>query len=609
MIDLMTLQKAWALLDEREIRNAWLTLSVMVISALSSALMVSSIMPFLSVLADPNRIDTVPALAWAYETFAFESDYAFLVGLGVFSFVVILTTNSIQILRTWVVARYVLMRTHTISHRLLKAYLRQPYAFFLGRHSGDMNTRVLAEATAAVRMFLQPAAEMIAACLTIIALITFLIWVEPTVATVALSLLGGIYAVVFMFNRRVLKRLGDKRVKANQERFLIANEALSGIKDIKVLGREKSYAARFGDPSEQMARTQIAVRVISQVPQFALQAIAFGGLILLCLALLDAEQVNTNSIAPLGDVLPVLGAFAFAGQRLMPELGRVYGALAAMQTGAAAVNVIYDDLLQKAQNDDCWPTAPTALGLRERLDLDGVSYRYPNAERHGLNDISLSIRVGQKIGIVGITGAGKTTLADVILGLLDPTSGQILVDGTPVTPSNLRAWQRSVGYVPQDIFLTGSSIKENIAFGVDCFEIDLARVEQAALAAQLDEFIRSDLPNGYDTAIGERGVRLSGGQRQRIGIARALYHDADLIVFDEATSALDNLTESEVMAAVDALPGDKTVLMIAHRLSTVRRCDRIVVLEKGRVVGCDNWDALMNTNETFQRIAKMSEAA
>lgn len=596
-------------MDERELRNAWLTLGILVISAFSSVLMVGSVMPFLAVLADQNRIYTVPALAWAYETFEFESEYAFLVGLGVFSSVIILAANSIQVLRTWFVARYTLNLTHTISHRLLKAYLRQPYAFFLGRHSGDMSTRILAESSAAVWTFIQPAVEMVAAFLSIIALITFLIFVEPLVATVALSLLGGIYAVIFMFNSRIFKRLGKKRVKANQERFRIANEALSGIKDIKLLGREKAYETRFGDPSQQMARTQIAMQVMSQVPQYALQAVAFGGLILLCLALLDAEQVTTNSSAPLGDVLPVLGAFALAGQRLMPELGKVYRALAAMQTGAAAVNVVYDDLLQKAQNDVYWSTSPTPLRLRERYDLEGVCYHYQRAERPGLNDISLTIRAGEKIGIVGSTGAGKTTLADVILGLLDPTSGQILVDRTPLTRSNRRAWQRSVGYVPQDIFLTDSSIKENIAFGVDCSEIDQTRVENAAAAAQLNKFIKSDLPNGYDTTIGERGVLLSGGQRQRIGIARALYHEADLIVFDEATSALDNLTESEVIAAVDALPGDKTVMMIAHRLSTVRHCDRIVVLENGWIVGCDSWDVLVNTNEAFQRIAKLSETA
>ena len=238
-----------------------------------------------------------------------------------------------------------------------------------------------------------------------------------------------------------------------------------------------------------------------------------------------------------------------------------------------------------------------------------VSYRYPNAELAGLTGVTLDFKAGERIGIVGSTGAGKTTLADLVLGLLQPSKGLIVADGTPITEANLRAWQQSVGYVPQDIFLTDASISENIALGEPPQEIDEARVRRAAEIARIDAFILEELPDGYATTIGERGVRLSGGQRQRIGIARALYHDADLIVFDEATSALDNLTEREVMTAIDALPGDKTVLMIAHRLSTVKHCDRIVVLDKGRVVDCDTWDWLMANSATFQSIAQPHDAA
>jgi ABC-type multidrug transport system fused ATPase/permease subunit len=221
--------------------------------------------------------------------------------------------------------------------------------------------------------------------------------------------------------------------------------------------------------------------------------------------------------------------------------------------------------------------------------------------------VSLSIRSGEKIGVVGSTGAGKTTLADVILGLLEPDQGRLIVDETVIKSGNVRAWMQSVGYVPQDIFLTDASVLENIALGVIPEAIDIERIRKAARIAQIDQFICDELPEGYQTHVGERGVRLSGGQRQRIGIARALYHDADLIVFDEATSALDNLTEAEVMNAIDALSGDKTVLIIAHRLSTVKRCDRIIVLDKGSVVGCDSWDVLMATNVTFQRFANQGE--
>jgi ABC-type multidrug transport system fused ATPase/permease subunit len=273
------------------------------------------------------------------------------------------------------------------------------------------------------------------------------------------------------------------------------------------------------------------------------------------------------------------------------------------------VDAVYADLVLSRRQAALPDTPPKGLGLTQTLTLNGVFYSYPNATQIGLRDISLSIRAGEKIGIVGTTGAGKTTLADVILGLLVPDQGSMRVDGKLIDDTNTRAWMRSVGYVPQDIFLTDAPVAENIALGLSPGEIDTDRLHSAARIARIHQFITEDLPDGYQTTVGERGVRLSGGQRQRIGIARALYHDADLIVFDEATSALDNLTEQDVMDAIDAMPGDKTVLMIAHRLSTVRRCDRIIVLDRGQLVGCDSWDALMQDNPAFQRIARLGMAA
>ena len=607
MIDLGAIKKVWSLLDDREQRNAWIVLGVAILGALSAVFMVSSILPFLAALANPSVIHDTAALAWVYNWFGFTSDYHFLIGLGLASFAVILAANGIQIFKTWVIARYTLMRTHALSYRLMLAYLRQPYEFFLNRHSGEMVTRILAEAGTVVQQYLRPLADAIAAGLTVLALLAFLIWIEPVIAIVALTLLGGAYGLIFAFSRRILNRLGKERVVVNSARFRVANEALGGIKDIKLLGREGAYAGRYENPSRRMARLGLITQVISQLPQYALQTVAFGGIILLCIVLLDPQGLADGSA--LGSILPTLGVFALAGQRLMPELGKLYRALATLQTGAAAVDVVHDDLVKNTSGGVLPAVAPRGLGLKDALALEAVSYRYPNAEGPGVCNVSLSIKAGEKIGIVGSTGAGKTTLADLILGLLSPEQGQLRADGVVVTEENLRAWQQSVGYVPQDIFLIDASVSENIALGLARSEIDQDRVEIAARIAQLDTFIREDLPKGYDTHVGERGVRLSGGQRQRIGIARALYHDADLIVFDEATSALDNLTEAEVMSAIEALPGDKTVLMIAHRLSTVKRCDRIIVLDRGQMVGCDSWDALMAENAAFRKIAKLGEAA
>ena len=605
MIDLSTWKKAWALLETRERRNAWIVLAIIIAGGLSSALMVGSVLPFLSVLAQPRNIETTPALNWAYNTFGFTSDYTFLVALGLTSLVVIVIASAIQLVKTWAVARFAMMRIHSLSSRLMASYLRQPYEFFLNRHSGDMGTRILTETQQLVNQFLQPAAEVVASIFTIIAIIALLLWAEPLVAVLSFAVLGGVYSLTFWLSHQSLERLGAVRAQANSARFRIANEALGGIKDLKLLGRERDYLARYDAPSYKMARAVTTIQLISVMPKFVLEGIAFGGIILLCLILMDPQ--NLTSGAGLESIFPILGLFAFAGQRLMPELSKLYQSLAQIQASSAAVDIVYRDLMLQEDVAELPKTQPVGLGLRQQLNLEAVSYHYPDASHAGVREITLTIAAGEKIGIVGSTGAGKTTLADLILGLLNPTSGRLVIDGVPVTQNNLRAWQQSVGYVPQDIFLTDASLSENIALGVPPKDIDQDRVVEAAQIAQIDQFITSDLPEGYETSIGERGVRLSGGQRQRIGIARALYHDADLIVFDEATSALDNLTEREVMSAIDALPDEKTVLMIAHRLSTVQDCDRIIVMEGGRIVGFDTWDTLITENFAFQRITKPSK--
>jgi ABC-type multidrug transport system fused ATPase/permease subunit len=601
MIDGKTLRMAWALLDARERRRAWLVLAVVILSALSAAFMVGSVLPFLTVLAQPERIREVPALAWAYEMGGFESDYWFLVALGVASALVILTASLLQILRVWVLTRFAMMRMHSISHRLLSRYLRQPYEFFLDRHSGTMGTKILAEAQQAVVQFLSPAADVVASSLTVLAIVGLLLWVDAAVALSAFAVFGGIYVGAFLLTRRGVDRLGRVRAAANQARYRIVGEAFGGTKDIKLLGREGTYVDRYAIPSERMVRAESRSAVLQQTPHYVMQAVAFCGVILLSLVLLDPAGLESGEA--LGGLLPILGLLAFAGQRMMPELSRVYQGLVRLRYGAAAVEAVYQDLVALPQGDELPRHPPAPIGLRASLTLEDVSYRYPQAEVAGLHGVSMTVQAGEKIGIVGTTGAGKTTFADIVLGLLRPASGRLVVDGTPIDAARLRAWQRSVGYVPQDIFLTDASIAENIALGVPPEEIDQARVEEAARIARIDDFVRCDLPEGYATSVGERGVRLSGGQRQRVGIARALYHDADLIVFDEATSALDNLTEREVMAAIESLPGDKTILMIAHRLSTVRVCDRIVVLDRGRIADLGSWDELMERSDVFRSIA------
>ncbi|WP_412507440.1 ABC transporter ATP-binding protein [Roseovarius sp. SYSU LYC5161] len=607
MIDLSVWKKGGELLDATEKREALGVFFLVVLVALAAALMVASIMPFLSVLGDPSRIENVLALKWCYQAFGFNSTFSFLIALGVGALVVIISATLLQVLRSYVLSRFAMMRIHSLSYKLLSSYLRQPYEFFIDHHSGEMGTQILSESQQVVTQFFLPAANIVASAFSIIAITGLLLWVNWAVTLACLVVLGTVYGGIFLFSKRILTQLGEVRLQANKGRYRIATEALGGVKDIKLLGREKSYLERFEKPSREMAWTQVGAQVVGEAPSFVLQGLAFGGMVVLALVLLDPEGIESGQA--LGGVLPLLGVFAFAGQRLIPELQRVYQGLTQLQYGRPAVEALHNDLVTLNIGSSLLATPPVAMGMSANITLETVSYSYPNADRPGLAGVSFSIRAGEKIGVVGSTGAGKTTLADLLLGLIEPTIGAIRVDGQRLGPENLRAWQQTVGYVPQDIFLIDASVTENIALGMAPEEVDIDRLSRAARIANIDAFVMNDLPQGYDTIVGERGVRLSGGQRQRIGIARALYHDADLIVLDEATSALDNLTEREVMAAIDALPEEKAVVMIAHRLSTVQRCDRIVVMEEGRVVGCDTWEALLAENTVFQRIARTYDAA
>ncbi len=593
-------RQGWQLLDPKERREAFWVLFIILLSAVMSAAMIASILPFLSVLADPVKVQSDPILSLLYRYGGFDSTYGFLVGLGMLSLSIIFLASGMQILRTFAVSRFSMMRVHSLSVKLLGMYLRQPYAYFLNKHTGEMSTLVLSECQQIVIYFFRPLANVIASIFSVIAITILLLFVNVWVTVISFSVLAILYGGIFVLSRRELARRGDERVEMNTARFRLANEAISGIKDIKLIGKEQAYHARFEQPSRDMAKSQVVSAVLGEVPSYVLQGLAFGGMIVFCLLLLNPEGTEDGNA--LSEILPLLGVFAFAGQRLIPELQRLYVGVTQLQFGKAAVSALYKEWIG-ANTDTGWPSnVATPMGLKKDLKLSSLCYTYPKAEATGLSDISITITAGERIGIVGTSGAGKSTLADILLGLLTPTSGSFNVDGVAIDAGNIHSWQRSVGYVPQDVFLVDASVAENVALGCELDKIDMDRVRVACRIAQIASFIETDLPGGYLAPVGERGVRMSGGQKQRIGIARALYYNADILVFDEATSALDTATEIEVMQAIKALPGDKTIILIAHRLSTVRDCDRIIVLDKGSVAGAGTWQELATSNPIFQTL-------
>ena len=596
-----TTRKAVALLTPAERRSGALVVAIGILAAITSAGMVGSVLPFLTVLSDPDSISEIGALNRAYTVLGYTSARDFLVGLGVFSVLAIVFSSAVQMLKTFAVARFTSALVQSLSCRLLERYLGQPYEFFIDRHSGELSATLLDEASELVRQFFRPAEEFVSALLTTFAVIAVLAWIDARTAFLAVALIGGAYGASFAVVRRQIRRIGKERAAANRIRYQAASEALQGIKDVKVLGRERAFLDRFNAPSNTIRQATTRVRVLSEMPRHVIHAAVFTAIVALCLALIPQGELRTGTA--LAEILPILGVFALGGQRLMPELQRLYAALTSLQYAAAAVDRVSADLSDLPAPEP-EPDSPTErLPLKHSLELENVTYRYARSKDAGVFGITARIQRAERIGIVGVSGAGKTTLADIVLGLLTPTSGAMRADGVTIDAGNRRAWQKSVGYVPQDIFLAQGSVAENIAFGLAAQDIDRSLVRDCAIAAQLHDFVSTALPNGYDTDIGERGIRLSGGQRQRIGIARALYRDADLIVFDEATSALDSLTEAEVMQALQALEGRKTILIIAHRLSTLDLCDRILVLRDGLAVGMGTHAELLATCAPFRELA------
>jgi ATP-binding cassette, subfamily B, bacterial PglK len=586
------------LLSPRERLQACGVFALMVVMALLQVAGIASILPFLALVADPNVIERNAVLSWLYHGLGFTSETRFLVFVGFSVLAVFTTSNLSAMLTSYAIMRFSWGRSYALSLRLLTHYLRMPYVFFLGRNSSELANKVLAEIREIIGGIIIPAMQTLAHLLAAIAIVTLLVVVDPLLAALSAIVLGGSYLLIYKLARQKLAEIGRKRLKANEERYRTTAEGLAGIKEIKILGREAVFLDRYAKAANIYVRMNVMSGMISRLPHYLVEILAFGGLLMIALYLLI---VRGN----LREMIPLLGLYAFASFRLMPAIREIYSGVAQIRSSLAPLDHIHGDLQQ--------PTAPEArvdrrgierLPLRRELVLEHVTFGYPTSHEPVLRDLTVTIRANTWVAFVGATGSGKTTTVDLILGLLRPDRGRLLVDGTPLTDDRLAHWQKNIGYVPQQIYLSDDTIAHNIAFGVPPREVDYQAVERAAQIANIHDFVVVELSDGYRTVVGERGVRLSGGQRQRIGIARAVYHDPDVLVMDEATSALDNITEQCVLEAVERMAGCKTLILIAHRLSTVRKSDEIFLLDKGRLVARGSYDDLLHTSPQFQAMAR-----
>ena len=598
------IRKLLRLFTKRERRQLALLTFAMLIMAFMEVVGVGAIGPFMRVAADPSVVERTPVLLWLYNLLGISDMRYFIVVLGIIFFLVILGTNGFTTVVMYYLFRWSDMRSYTLGRRLLSQYLYQPYSYFLDHNTSELSKNILAEVGQVLRQAIRPGMELMTRGMVAAAILLFLVISSPQVALIVTLVLGGTYAVVFGLIRNRLTRIGTKIRQLNRERFKVSGEAFGAIKDVKILGKEPVFEEQFAKASKNFAWQHARRQIITGLPHYIIEAVALGLVVLLVVVMI----VRGGDFA---EVIPVISVYAFAGYRLMPALRVIFKNAGSLRSSGPIVQALYDDLTIGA--DTVEESRVAALKLSKKIErlpfvneihLKDVHFSYPTSAEPVLKDINLTIRKNSTIGFIGPTGCGKTTLVDIILGLLK-AEGTLSSDNTVISDKNVRNWQLNFGYVPQQIFLADDTVTRNIAFGVHATDINQEAVEKAARIAHLDEFVRTEMPQGYETLVGERGVRLSGGQRQRIGIARALYHDPDILVLDEATSALDNLTEAAVMDAINELMGAKTIIMIAHRLSTVQKADTIFLLEKGKIIAEGSYAELMKKSEAFRKMAKV----
>jgi ATP-binding cassette, subfamily B, bacterial PglK len=565
-------QKLWSMLVPAQRRFLVLLLGLMLVGMMLETLGIGAVIPILSLMAKNNPVEKYPVLAPWLDLLGNPS-HEQLVVIAMLALVGVYTVKVLfLIFLTWMQARFAYGIKSDFSLRLFTGYLRQPYTFHLQRNSAELlrNTmNQVGEMTGAISSGMLIVTESLV-CLGVL---TLMLIVEPESALLVTSILGLVSWAGYRFTRGHVKRWGEGYQGYETLRFQYLREGLGAAKDVKLLGREKNFIDQYqfnNLGSAKMSRYNIT---LAALPRLWLELMGITGIATIVILMIGQGK-------PMESLMPVLGLFAAATFRIMPSANRLLGAFQNLRFSSAAFNNLHREfcLLEETKPQKEY----SQLSFKNALVLDGVDFHYPSTEALVLKEISLSIRRGCSVGFVGSTGAGKSTLVDIILGLLVPVTGVVKVDGVDIQ-ANLRGWQDKVGYVPQSIFLTDDTIRRNIAFGLSGDKIDEVAVVRALRAAQLEQFVNS-LAKGLDTLIGEGGVRLSGGQRQRIGIARALYHDPSVLVLDEATSSLDTITESDFMEAVCALKKEKTLIIVAHRLSTVEHCDYLYKMHGGRIV-------------------------
>ena len=581
------LSKFYNFFTINERKNSIFILGLVIISSLLDAAGVASIFPFMGVLANPSLVDNNLFLNFLYKNFKFTNKKDFLFFLGILFTVLFLLILIFKAFCGYLQLRFISKREFTIGKTLLNSYLKQPFVWYLNKNTTQLSKNIINEVNQVIINSLNAIIIIIAQSFVVFVITIVLFFVDYKLAILTVSFLLTLYLIIYFFTKPRLKRISEKRLHENEKRFSVISEVFGAIKEVKLYGLEEKYINEFSYHANNYADYHSAKESIANIPRYAFEGIAFSGIMFVLLYLMKGANILS--------ALPIVSLYAFAGYRLMPALQQIYVSITNIKYVSPSLNIIYNEFvnLQKINNE----VKNSDINLSfEEVKFSNISFKYPETEKYILSRINFEIKKFQIIGFVGTTGSGKTTLIDILLGLLNPEEGELLVNGSIVTNLNRRSWQNILGYVPQQIYIVDSTIAENIAFGLKLVDIDYHKLEHVCKIANIYDFITEELPLGFKTKVGERGIKLSGGQRQRIGIARALYNDPQVLIFDEATNALDNLTEQLVIDAISKLKNNITIIMIAHRLNTIKNCDNIFLLDNGIIKASGPFDDVILSN-------------
>lgn len=585
--------KIWSLLNKSQRSGAFFLLFFMLIFALAEVIGIGAVLVFLNLVTNPSLIEKHEYWFWVFSELGFQDKNSFIVFVGFLTIIFIILRNILGFSELWIRQLYIAKLLHFYKTELLDKYLNRSIEFFYQNNSSVLNRNVIQEVPRMISGSIIEFINIFGNLIVTVIILIFMLANELQLTLISTAIIGTGYGIIYFSTRKWIEKLGKSRQTAAELMFISANESFSGYKEAKLFCREDYFIERFRTKSWGHFDALIKARLIDGLPRYLMEIVIFGGVVMLALYLVVYRQDGA------AEILGILSLFGLSIIRVLPRIDGMVKGFMKIKFDKAAFDIIHDGLKErKAWGSSVYPLQ--YVPFKQAIELKNISYQYDGTDNFAVKNCTLRIEKNETVAFVGPTGSGKSTLIDIIIGLLEPKMGELVIDSEIMTDERIRGWRENIGYVPQSIFLLDDTITKNIAFALNENQVNKTLVESAAKIAHIHDFIVTETIDGYDTEVGERGVRFSGGQRQRIGIARALYNRPDVLVLDEATSALDNTTEAIINESIKELSGSKTILLIAHRLSTVRHCDRIYYMENGQVVDCGSYDDLIDSNNSFR---------